>query len=266
MEMRIAFASLQLLTALAVLTQDAAAASTAAETTLLRWRRQAIHCQPGDAACAHCSASCDAVEASRLPECCEAYGACCDQYFKACKQCSNIVNEDKFFPEYCCASFTDCCDLITTFTTEVKAPTTRKGKGKGKADLPVPITPAPKPEVFPGVSEYPGEEARPSAPEVPPAPAAPVAPVAPIAPGDPAGPEAPAAPSAPFRADSAPASPAREQPKRGRGADSRRGGAGGVGSAGGRGAARGRQPQRSQAQGPSADSRRGRVTSRGRVL
>lgn len=85
MEMRIAFASLQLLTALAVLTQDAAAASTAAETTLLRWRRQAIHCQPGDAACAHCSASCDAVEASRLPECCEAYGACCDQYFKACK-------------------------------------------------------------------------------------------------------------------------------------------------------------------------------------
>lgn len=85
MEMRIACVSLQLLTVLVVLTQGGAAASTAAETTLLRWKRQAIHCQPGDAVCALCSASCDTVEASRLPECCEAYGACCDQYFKACK-------------------------------------------------------------------------------------------------------------------------------------------------------------------------------------
>ncbi|XP_042885999.1 translation initiation factor IF-2-like [Penaeus japonicus] len=265
METRIACALLLLL---AVLIQDAAAASTVAESAVLRWKRQALHCQPGDSACSLCSGSCDAVEVSRLPECCEAYNACCDHYFKACKQCSNILNEDKFFPEYCCASFTDCCDLITTFSTEVKAPTSRKSKSKVKADIPVPITPAPRPEVFPGISKSLDDEAKPFAPVAPAAPVEPAASVtydapvaldAPVAPEAPVAPVAPVAPRAPFSADSAPASPARSPAKRGRGSGSRQSGAGG------RGGAR-RQPQQNHAQGAAANNRRGRVTSRGRVL
>lgn len=67
-----------------------AVAALAGETwgfhsSLRRYTRQAIHCQAGDKACQLCSTSCNSVEESRLPECCEAYNACCDQYFQACK-------------------------------------------------------------------------------------------------------------------------------------------------------------------------------------
>ncbi|XP_068243426.1 uncharacterized protein [Palaemon carinicauda] len=118
-----------------------------------RWRRQALHCQPGDDACQKCSSGCNALSSSQLPECCEAYNACCDEYFEACKSCSNTVSKDPYFPEYCCASFTSCCDLITTFTTDVKPPT--PVRTKPKSDLKVPEVAAPKPNFFPGTDQSP---------------------------------------------------------------------------------------------------------------
>ncbi|KAG0713179.1 hypothetical protein GWK47_016794 [Chionoecetes opilio] len=121
----------------------------ATHPALNRWRRQAVHCQAGDAACQACSASCPTVEESRLPECCEAYNACCDQYFQACKKCSVVAAKDQYFPEYCCASFTDCCDLVTTFNTAVKPPeVVRK---EPKTALKIPTVAAPKPTTFPGL-------------------------------------------------------------------------------------------------------------------
>ncbi|XP_042208781.1 uncharacterized protein LOC121857023 [Homarus americanus] len=118
-------------------------------TPLSRWSRQAVHCQPGDDACKRCSSSCSSVEPSHLPECCEAYNSCCDEYFQACKKCSSLVSKDLFFPEYCCASFTDCCHLITTFTTAIKPPEPVKISTKNQ--LKVPTVAAPKPSVFPGL-------------------------------------------------------------------------------------------------------------------
>ncbi|XP_066979762.1 uncharacterized protein [Macrobrachium rosenbergii] len=118
-----------------------------------RWRRQAIHCQPGDDACQKCSSGCHALTSSQLPECCEAYNTCCDEYFQACKTCSNSLTKDPYFPEYCCASFTSCCDLITTFTTEVKPPT--PVRTKPKPDLKIPEVAAPKLTFFPGTGQSP---------------------------------------------------------------------------------------------------------------
>ncbi|XP_064086494.1 uncharacterized protein LOC135201459 [Macrobrachium nipponense] len=118
-----------------------------------RWRRQAVHCQPGDDTCQKCSSGCHALASSQLPECCEAYNTCCDEYFQACKSCSNSLTKDPYFPEYCCASFTSCCDLITTFTTDVKPPT--PVRTKPKSDLKIPEVAAPKPTFFPGAGQSP---------------------------------------------------------------------------------------------------------------
>ncbi|KAK7067174.1 hypothetical protein SK128_015416 [Halocaridina rubra] len=118
------------------------------DSVLSRWRRQ-VHCQPDDEACQRCSSSCSSVGTSHLPECCEAYNTCCDEYFQACKQCSSVASKDRYFPEYCCASFTDCCDLITTFTTQVKSPNPVR-PSKPKSDLKIPDVAAPKPSTFPG--------------------------------------------------------------------------------------------------------------------
>lgn len=115
---------------------------------LRRWSRQAIHCQPGDKACQKCSASCSSVELSSLPECCEVYNTCCDDYFQACKKCSSMASQDVYFPEYCCASFTDCCELVTTLGAPVKDP--EPVKAKTKPDLKIPTVAAPKPSGFPG--------------------------------------------------------------------------------------------------------------------
>lgn len=125
-----------------------ASESLGSDVFLNRWRRQAVHCQPGDEACQKCSSSCSTVGESHLPECCEAYNACCDEYFQACKQCSGLVSKDQFFPEYCCASFTKCCDIITTFPTQVKPPA--PVRTKPKLDLKIPEVAAPKPSAFPG--------------------------------------------------------------------------------------------------------------------
>ncbi|KAK8745255.1 hypothetical protein OTU49_017389, partial [Cherax quadricarinatus] len=116
---------------------------------LIRRSRQAVQCQPGDVSCEKCSRSCSSVEVSRLPECCEAYNTCCDQYFQACKKCSSMTSKDQYFPEYCCASFTDCCHLITTFNTQVKPPEPVRAPSKS-ASLKIPTVAAPKPSTFPG--------------------------------------------------------------------------------------------------------------------
>ncbi|XP_045585351.1 probable serine/threonine-protein kinase samkC [Procambarus clarkii] len=121
-----------------------------------RQRRQATQCQPGDISCEKCSKSCSSVEVSLLPECCEAYNTCCDEYFQACKKCSSITAKDQYFPEYCCASFTDCCHLITTFSTQVKPPEPVRTPAKS-ASLNIPTVAAPKPVRFPGLkSSEPG--------------------------------------------------------------------------------------------------------------
>ena len=41
-------------------------------------------------------------------------------FFFLSQKCSSVAAKDQYFPEYCCASFTECCDLITTFTNPVK--------------------------------------------------------------------------------------------------------------------------------------------------
>ncbi|KAF2367614.1 hypothetical protein FHG87_001618 [Trinorchestia longiramus] len=72
----------------------------------------AVHCQPGDPGCAKCQASCDTIELGALPECCEVYSACCPTYSNQCRSCEANMAVDPHFPEYCCASFTDCCHLV----------------------------------------------------------------------------------------------------------------------------------------------------------
>ncbi|KAK8400655.1 hypothetical protein O3P69_002455 [Scylla paramamosain] len=195
---------------------------------LSRWTRQAIHCQADDEACKMCSTSCTTVEDSRLPECCEAYNACCDQYFQACKRCSSIVAKDQYFPEYCCASFTDCCDLITTFETPVKPP--EPVRKEPKLELKVPTVAAPKPTTFPGSDS----------------PAAPISPLAPQLPSQ----SAPQSP--PSRLSSSQASPpvvvGRQRTQTSTRTQQRS-----------RPATRPASPQ-------SSNGRRGRITSRGRVI
>ncbi|KAB7505883.1 hypothetical protein Anas_06723, partial [Armadillidium nasatum] len=95
--------------------------------TINEIKSQALHCQPGDTSCQRCSSSCNSVQPSHLPECCEAFNVCCDHYLSACKQCSQIAAHDVFFPEYCCASFTACCDKVTTINV---SPTTKRPKPK----------------------------------------------------------------------------------------------------------------------------------------
>ncbi|XP_018008177.2 uncharacterized protein LOC108665881, partial [Hyalella azteca] len=77
-----------------------------------------VHCQPNDSSCAQCQASCDTIALSVLPECCEVYSACCPTYSAQCRQCEANAALDEHFPEYCCASFTDCCHMVPGLNLE----------------------------------------------------------------------------------------------------------------------------------------------------
>ncbi|XP_076039222.1 uncharacterized protein LOC143024308 isoform X2 [Oratosquilla oratoria] len=130
-----------------------------------RSRRQAVGCDPKDAACMRCSNHCHLIPVSYLPECCEAYEACCDQYFASCKQCRKHVKEDKFFPEYCCASFTSCCEDVSTLDVSLSAPTTKVRSQTPRPQQPVLAPPVPERPTTPLTSDVPSFLSSPAVPQ-----------------------------------------------------------------------------------------------------